>query len=516
MKRIFLIITALTAIVCTLHANDSTAVVKAALESRSNAYVSDPLTGTVEEGKWFASNDYLKVDFFKGRFSAGVQGEGYFPAIIGYPLELKGFSLSNAYAAWTDTNWSLTAGTIYEQFGSGLLFRSWEDRNIGINNTVLGARASYNLAGILSMKALWGTPRYGIAFDSGTWVRGGDLAFSPTAFFPESQLSVSLEASLLNTLRKAAGTSETGFSARANFDWSGFFARLEYVGAGNAQGGNAQLAELGYNGGNLGVNVNLRRLDWMNAEIIPEKLSLVNLLNYIPALCTQYTYMLAGMHPYHAMPGDGLVAGETGGQIDVFYRFRRGTPLGGKRGTRVHMNFSTYYSIDGPHSYRPAGMLMRDFSADIEKSFSKKLRLNLLYSLQEFSPSYGTDDTRNRAHILVSDILYKFTDAFSMRAELQYLFTKQYFSVLPRENGDWAAALLELNFAPSWSVYFADMCNVGGTKNNYYNTGVSFTKAPFMVSLSWGRYKAGYLCSGGVCRMVPAYTGGGLNVNISF
>ncbi len=516
MKRIILIISILTGIACSLRANDSTAVVKAALESRNNAYVNDPVTGTVDEGKWFASNDYLKVDFYKGRLSAGVQGEGYFPAIIGYPVELKGVSLSNAYAAWTDRNWSFTAGTLYEQFGSGLLFRSWEDRNIGINNAVLGARATYNLGGILAVKGLWGTPRYGIGFDSGTWVRGGDVSFSPTAFFPASQLTATLEASYLNTLYKDAAAGTSGYSARLNLDWSGFFARLEYVGTGNEHGGNAQLAELGYNGGSLGVNVNLRRLDWITAEIIPGKSSLVNLLNYIPALCTQYTYMLAGMHPYHSMPGDALVGGEEGGQIDVFYRFRRGTLLGGKRGTRVHMNFSTYYSIDGPHSYRPGGMLMRDFSADVEKSFSRQLRVNLLYSLQEFSPSYGMDDTRNRAHIVVSDILYKFTDAFSMRAELQYLFTKEYFSVLPRESGDWAAALLELNFAPCWSVYFADMCNVGGTKNNYYNTGVSFTRAPFMVSLSWGRYKAGFLCSGGVCRMVPAYTGGGLNVNISF
>ncbi len=516
MKRILLIVTALLGVALAAGAKDTTAVVKAALESRSNAYVDDPVTGSVDKDRRFASNDYLKVDFYKGRFSAGVQGEGYFPALMGYPSELSGVSLSNAYAAWSGSRWSVTAGTIYEQFGSGLLFRTWEDRNIGLNNAVLGARAAFNLGGALSVKALWGTPRYGVGFGSGTWVRGGDAVFRPTALIPGSQMDASLEASFLNTYNTAESVSRSGFSARMNLDWSGFFARLEYVGSGNDRGGNAQLAELGYNGGSLGINVNLRRLDWMTAEIVDGKSSLVNMINYIPALCTQYTYMLAGIHPYHAMPGDGLADGETGGQVDIFYRFRRGTPLGGRRGTRVHMNFSTYYSIAGPGSYRPAGLLMRDLSADVEKAFSARLKANLLYSLQEFSPSYGTDDTRNRAHILVADVLYKFTDAFSVRTELQYLFTKQYFSVLPRESGDWAAALLELNFAPSWSVYFADMCNVGGTRNNYYNTGVSFTRAPFTVSLSWGRYKAGFLCSGGVCRMVPAYTGGGLNVNISF
>ena len=50
MKRILLIISVLAGITCSLRANDSTAVVKAALESRSNAYVDDPVTGTVDEG----------------------------------------------------------------------------------------------------------------------------------------------------------------------------------------------------------------------------------------------------------------------------------------------------------------------------------------------------------------------------------------------------------------------------------------------------------------------------------
>jgi hypothetical protein len=34
--------------------------------------------------------------------------------------------------------------------------------------------------------------------------------------------------------------------------------------------------------------------------------------------------------------------------------------------------------------------------------------------------------------------------------------------------------------------------------------------------LSYGRNRAGYICSGGVCREMPAYTGGNLAMTLTF
>jgi len=45
---------------------------------------------------------------------------------------------------------------------------------------------------------------------------------------------------------------------------------------------------------------------------------------------------------------------------------------------------------------------------------------------------------------------------------------------------------------------------------------VSFTMEHLRVSAGYGRYRAGYLCSGGVCRMIPAYTGANLTLTASF
>ena len=113
--------------------------VSASLESLNHFYVDDEANSfnlansdfDYLNGRRYAANNYLKVDYYKGRLSAGIQLEGFFPATIGYPLSESVLALSNAYVGWTDNNYSISVGTFYDQLGSGLLFRSWEDRALG-------------------------------------------------------------------------------------------------------------------------------------------------------------------------------------------------------------------------------------------------------------------------------------------------------------------------------------------------------------------------------------------------
>ena len=78
------------------------------------------------------------------------------------------------------------------------------------------------------------------------------------------------------------------------------------------------------------------------------------------------------------------------------------------------------------------------------------------------------------------------------------------------------AGLLEVNFAPHWSVFGSDMWNHGGSRLHYYNAGVSWSMSNIRLAAGYGRYKAGFICSGGVCREIPAYTGANLTLNVSF
>ena len=517
--------------------DSSKGYVTGSLESTTNCYVDDAQTkATVPDGN-FGSNNYLKVDYYNNRFSAGVQMEAYAPVLLGYSSDLKGAALTNYYISWTDDDFSVTAGTLYDQFGSGLLFRAWEDRALGLNNALTGARVSYNFKDIVAVKALWGMPRYGMKF-SGTQVKGADLSFAISNLLGWNSTYLALEGSLMDRYEALSddmridGCSPncTGWSGRVNMEAGGFFFKGEYVDAGvknfynpNYSGqdsgqmyyrkrGNAQLIETGYNGNGLGVNLNLRRLQWMQSKITRDGTSTVNMLNYVPAMCTQYTYMLTTINPYSALCGDDAGfrnCGEIGGQLDVFYNFRRGTALGGKRGMKVHANFSTYYAIAQEGSFKPGNLLFRDVSVDIEKSWTKKFKSTLLWSMQAWNPNEGRNKTVYLSNIFVADLLYKFTETFSTRLELQYLVTFE-------DKKDWMAALLEVNFAPHWSIYASDMYNHGSTGIHYYNGGVSYSKSRTRVALGYGRYRAGKICSGGVCKTIPAYTGASLSITTSF
>ena len=510
--------------------------VTGSLESTSNYYVEDAKTkATVPDGK-FGSNNYLKVDYYNNKFSAGVQMEAYAPVLLGFSPDLKGAALTNYYLNWTDEDFSVTVGTLYDQFGSGLLFRAWEDRALGLNNALTGARIAYNYEDILSVKALWGMPRYGMKF-SGTQVKGADLSFVVSNLAGWNNTYLAVEGSLMDRYealdddmrQDGCNPNCTGWSGRVNLESNGFFLKGEYVDAGtkyfydlnyagagqmyHRKRGNAQLIETGYNARGLGVNMTLRRLEWMGSKVLNEGTSVTNLLNYVPAMCTQYTYMLTTINPYSSQTGDIKLgfenSGEIGGQLDVFYNFRRGTALGGKRGMKVHANFSTYYTIAQEGTFKPGNLLFRDMSVDVEKQWSKKFKSTLLWSMQTWSPKAGANKTLYVSNIFVADLLYKFTETLSTRLELQYLVTFE-------DQKDWMAALLEVNFAPHWSIYVSDMYNHGSTGIHYYNGGVSYTKSRTRLALGYGRYRDGYICSGGVCRTIPAYTGANLALTMSF
>lgn len=505
-------------------------------ETNTNYYQEDGKTSAVVPDGKSGSNNYLKLDYYNDRFSAGLQMEAYAPVLVGYPSDLKGAALTNYYVKWADDDFSVTAGSFYEQFGSGLLFRSWEDRALGLNNAIMGARITYSYKDIVALKALWGMPRFGMKF-SQTQVKGADASFAVSNLAGWQNIYWALEGSVLDRyealddkrILDGCSPNTVGWSARTNLEANGFYLKAEYVDAGqkyyyntsysgegqmyHRKRGNAQLVETGYNGHGLGVNMSLRRLEWMDSKVLTESNSTVNMLNYVPAMCTQYTYMLATLHPYGARTGEissrFTNSGEIGGQIDVFYNFRRGSKIGGKRGMRVHANFSTYHTIAQEGTFKAGNMLFRDLSVDIERQWTKKFKSTLLWSMQEYSPKYGANKTTWLSNIFVADMLYKFNSSFSTRLELQYLTTQE-------DNKDWMAAMLEVSFAPHWSLYVSDMYNHGMTKVHYYNGGVSYTKSRTRVALNYGRFREGLLCSGGVCRQIPAYTGANLSVTMSF
>ena len=118
-------------------------------ESNSIYYQDDSglgAAGTAPDDR-FGSNNYMKLDYMNGRFSAGLQIDAYLPALQGYEIGQQPgayhFYLSSKYIQWQDHNYSVRVGDIFDQFGSGLIFRSFEDRQLGFNNSIEGVQGIY-------------------------------------------------------------------------------------------------------------------------------------------------------------------------------------------------------------------------------------------------------------------------------------------------------------------------------------------------------------------------------------
>ncbi|MBR5819683.1 MAG: hypothetical protein IKY68_00315, partial [Alistipes sp.] len=96
-------------------------------ESNSIYYIEDSQLGSKPEDK-FGSHNFLKLDYTSGRFSVGVQGNAFLPVLQGYNDLGVGdnkFFLSK-YIQWADKNYEVLLGDVYDQFGSGLVFRTFE------------------------------------------------------------------------------------------------------------------------------------------------------------------------------------------------------------------------------------------------------------------------------------------------------------------------------------------------------------------------------------------------------
>lgn len=557
MKRILLVLTALVAALTAsaqIQFGEKGGYMTIGLESNNILYVNDAKLGTTYPSK-FGSNDYLKLDYVNGRFSVGVQGEAYLPALQGYnDLRNNGFDkpkvmLASKYIQWQDANYSILVGDVYDQFGNGLIFRSFEDRQLGINNSIEGGRVTATFGNIVSVKALFGRPRlyssangYSRGWIGSQYARstvgGADLSVSLSDIIGSEELMMSIEGSYVNRrerLDRELNGMNYGtdyfpyfeltspdlnmYSARLNLDYKGFTLRGEYAGKGKdissgavlgkAAKGSAVLAELGYNVGGLSVSAQVRRLEMMGTPLsLYGNIGVMgNTLNYLPALTRQHTYMLAALNPCQMN-----AEGELAVQADIYYTLR--SKQSRQRYWNFHANYSTAYTLK---AYQTASgkreLLWSDVNVDVERQWNKQWKTTVMFSRQEWNTSHGQGpalpSTTFASNIFVGDVMYKINKKFSLRMEAQYLLSNDY-------EGDWVAGLVEFNVAPHWSVFFSDMYNLGTTKTNYYNGGLSFTHNRTRVQVSYGRNRAGYVCSGGVCRYQPAYTGVNLMLTTSF
>ncbi len=493
-------------------------------ETNTIYYLNDSKPGIIAPDDKLGSNNYFKVDYQYKKFRAGLQYEAYLPVLQGLPTTLRNSGLVFKYASFQDSNLAVTAGDFYDQFGNGLIFRAYEERAIGLNTSVEGVRLAYSFRDLFHVKGILGRPRE-FMDKAESNIKGASLSVDLASLFKLEHSVAGAAINVINRYVSYAGQEPVNpnvqaYSFNVNWDVEAFSFQGEYaykskdnsVYSNNKnKNGSALLLEIGYNTTGFGSLLSLRRLEYMQFGTTRGIAGVGRDLNYLPALTKQHGYSLAMLNPHNTMGNE-----ETGGQLDIQYRLKSGSLLGGKYGTQLSFNASTYYNLKGDavHGYDFLGTgntkYFQDINIDIEKKISATLLTHLFYSGQVFNPVViGKENTLYASHVAAGDLLWKSAPGRSFRFELQHLWSRDYLK-------NWGAALVEFSASPAFTCFIGDMYNYGDTGVHYYRLGGSYTFSRTRIALNYGRNREGLICAGGVCLYMPAYTGLNLAVTSSF
>ncbi len=520
------------------------------LESNSQYYLDDPKTGDFILPERFRSNNYLKIDYSFNKFYAGLQIESYAPlALLNYSPNYKNTNIGLYYAGYKSEKIDLTAGYFYEQFGSGLILRSWEDRQLGINNALRGGRIKYNPTDYIYLTALYGKQRTGFKVSDGE-IFGFNSDINLSTAFNLENTALSFGFSYVGRKQKATVTTPSfndltnAFSTRLDFSKNNIYANAEIVSKGkdavilagqikNAKKGTTFLLNFGYAKKGIGIDATFRRMENMNFYSNREAAGNVfnqNIINYLPSLTKQHDYLLTNIYVYQSQPQVAfqdptlIKSGEIGGQLDIFYKFKRKTVLGGKYGTKIAINTSYWAGLKGTYDFANfdyttdflgfGTKYFSDISLEVRKKWSKKWNSIFYYVNQSYNKRYIEETFGDiKANIVVAETTYIIGNGKSLRFEAQHLSTND-------DKKNWGGGTLEFNLSHKLAFYLNDIYNYGNTDTakriHYYNFGGSYTNGAHRFALNYGRQRGGLLCVGGVCRYVPESTGISANIIMSF
>ena len=504
--------------------------------------------GTEHYSDDILGNFYGNVGVFSKYVDGGARIEYLEHPLPGFEKAFKGWGLANVYATGKYNGMELTLGDFYEQFGSGFILRTYEERPLGIDNSLRGARLKVNTVPGLRLTALGGVQRCFWDWNMHSKVAGGEAEASLEQYIPalrnrniiwtvgasyvykhERDESITVPGT---NYRLHLPLSVNAFDVRTHFNRGHWDFTGEYAWKGpdpsadnnyTYANGNAVMLSGSFSRKGVSAFLQAKRSENMSFRSRRSQTMTAAFINNMPAFAYQHTYALAAMYPYatQAAPGEWAFQGAFA------YTFPRKMALGGKYGTKLRGNISYIRGIKREDPVLFAGSefgtdggktkffgfgdnYYQDYNLQLEKKFSGSFNLNAMYMYQRYNQYVIEGHGGNvYSHIGVVDAKYKFDKRFTLRGEVQYLHTRQ-------DKKDWCYGLLELSVLPYMMFSVSDMWNHGDTHVHYYMATVTGNFKSNRLMIGYGRTRAGYNCSGGVCRYVPASRGFQMSYSYNF
>lgn len=423
----------------------------------------------------------------------------------------------------------ITGGYFYDQFGSGITFRSYEDRSLGIDNSILGGRIKYTYKDKLVVKAFAGVQKYRFelykpvikGFNAeGNFQFKDKFSLIPGISFVNRTLDQTSMDQVVATIESYDTTNRFvpkyntyAMSAyntlnAGNFTWfiEGAYKTQEAIRGIDGSSlilkpGYTIFTTLSYSKKSFGVTTQFRRTQNFQLRTSPNESLLRGMISFMPPTARQNSLRLIARYNAASQELD-----ESATSLDVTYSPAKGYTL--------NLSMSGIYDNTFKTNY------FREVYLDCEFKKSKKVKALLGFQYLQYNEQFYVREgfAKQNIYSAFGELSVKINKKMSIRTELQYQNCKNDF-------GQWLYGLIEFNVAPNFSFSATDMWNFDPNENredrihkpvHYYSFLGAFTYHQHRLSLAYVRQVSGIVCTGGVCRFEPAFNGARLNFTTSF
>ncbi len=488
------------------------------------------------------TDNWLNLNYTNEKFEleAGVRVDFFYNSILRVPTSpYTGVGVGNFFIRKKIKDFTIMGGYIYDQIGSGIIFRTYEERALGIDNALLGARVDYNIKNKVKLKAFAGAQKLkfsiqkplvlGFNAEGNFTTKNHKATFQPGVGVVNRSMDRENMNLVVSTIESydTIGRFVPKFNTYAatvyhtlttgGFSWyvEGAYKTTEAIKKDQIRdakdtlinsAGNCVFTTLNYSSKGIGITLQFKRTEnfYMHTSPNPTEALFDGMLNFLAPVSRQNSLRLPARYFTQSLENRELAFG-----AEVTYSPNR----------KMNFTFQGSYIRDFIlKKYNPVDETF--FGEGYFNSFfklSKTVELELGFHYARYNKfiyrKEGAHDVD--AYTPIAEITYKINKKHSLRWEFQYQHVK-------KDYGQWIYGLMEYNFSPHFSFAVSDMWNfdpnpeINANANHYYSVFAGYTIGANRFTIAYVKQVEGIVCTGGVCRIEPAFSGVRIGVNSTF
>jgi len=554
MKQMFLTMASIIVLGIPFLTGQEQGILSGNLEMNGNFFIRDSLIGADNipqyDNQLFGADAWLQLNYSYQGFDVGVRFDMFHNSNLLNPLDsYSDQGIGRWYVHKKINRLDIRGGYIYDQIGSGIIFRAFEQRPLLIDNALFGIMLGYDVTDNWKVKAfsgrqkqlfdIYGATIRGLSVDGyinagsdekpvylapgfGVVARGyNDEAINSVVEAVSTYTEVdrfspqynSYAFTLYNTLSAGSFSwyAEGAFKTKDVFNdplaTRVLFNGSETLGKLVNRPGYVLYSSLSYAAGGLGLVAEVKRTESFTFRADPFVQLNRGMVNFLPPMTRVNTYRLTAR--YQAATQE---LGEMAYQLDARYKINKQWS--------AHVNFSNITDLDQQ-------LLYREIYTEI--LYKPNRTWQILGGVQRQEYNQELYEVKPGVPMLETftpyvEFLYRFSRKKSIRTEFQYMNTQQ-------DYGSWLFALAEFSVAPHWTFTVSDMYNFDPRKKANSGTlkpgekekaihfprfDIFYTYKTNRLSLSYVKQVEGVVCTGGICRLEPAFSGVKMTVNSTF